>query len=142
LSFNLTHTRGFAACAVTTGVRVGIDAEDIRRQLAIAEIAARWYAPGERRLLARLPERQRGELFFRIWTLKEAILKAAGCGLRLDPRRFAVDPDRGGADVPDSLGIPTSWRLAQFAPAPYIRLALALPGCGRLAPAIGRVGFA
>lgn len=142
LSFNLTHTRGFAACVLATGVRVGVDAEDIRRPLAIAEIAARWYAASERRLLARLPEAGRAEMFFRIWTLKEAILKAAGHGLRLDLRRFAVDPGRGCAEVPASLGIPTSWRVAELVPAPYIRLAVAVPGRGPLALSVGRVDLA
>lgn len=142
LSFNLTHIRGFAACALCEGLRIGVDAEDIRRPLAIAEIAARWYAPPERQLLARLPEHDRCEMFFRIWTLKEAILKATGCGLRLDPRRFAVDPAGLRAEVPQGLGIPTRWRLAESAPAPYIRLALAVPGRGRLDLAVARVDLA
>lgn len=142
LSFNLTHIRGFAACAIYQGAPVGIDAEDIRRPAAIAEIAARWYAPGERRLLARLPEARRAEMFFRIWTLKEAILKASGLGLRLDLRQFSVDPESGRAEVPDSLGIPTSWRLAELAPLPHIRVALAVPGSGPLAPAVTRVELA
>lgn len=142
LSFTLTHTRGFAACALATGAPVGIDAEDIRRPLAIPEVAARWYAAAEQELLAGLQEHDRREMFFRVWTLKEAILKAAGCGLRLDPRRFAVDPAGLRAEVPRGLGIPTRWRLAEAAPAPYIRLALAVPGRGRLDLAVARVDLA
>ena len=139
ISFNLTHSAGFAACAVLGEAPVGIDAEDIRRPLDIAPMAARWYAAAERRLLDRMAEPHRTEMFFRIWTLKEAILKAAGLGLRVEPQRFAVDPDRLQANLPDGLGIPTRWRLAELVPLPHIRLALAVPGQGRLAPSATRL---
>ncbi len=140
-SFNLTHTRGFAACAIQPGAPVGIDAEDIRRPVDAAEIAARWYTPSEQRLLAQLPAERRAEMFFRIWTLKEAIVKATGHGLRIEPQRFAVDPDRGQALIPAGLGVPTRWRLAEFSPLPYIRLAVATPGAGRLEPSLTRVAL-
>jgi 4'-phosphopantetheinyl transferase len=139
ISFNLTHTRWFAACAVLDAAPIGIDAEDVRRPIEIAEMAARWYAPSEQRLLGQLPEPRRCEMFFRIWTLKEAILKTTGHGLRIEPPLFAVDPDRGKAAVPEGLGIPTRWRLAELTPVPHIRLALAVPGQGPLAPSISCV---
>ena len=102
-------------------------------------MAARWYAPSEQRLLAQLPEQRRSEMFFRIWTLKEAILKTTGHGLRIEPPLFAVDPDRGRAAVPEGLGIPIRWRLAELAPLPHIRLALAVPEEGALAPSVARI---
>ena len=129
-SFNLTHTRGFAACAILRGAPIGIDAEDTRRPIDAAAIAARWYAPSEQRLLGELPEPRRAAMFFRLWTLKEAIVKATGHGLRVEPQLFAVDPDRGQATIPADLGIPTRWRLAELSPLPHIRLAVAAPGEG------------
>jgi 4'-phosphopantetheinyl transferase len=139
LSFNLTHTGDFAACAILYGAPIGIDAEDIRRPINVAEMAARWFAPAERRLLGRLSETNRTEMFFRIWTLKEAILKTTGHGLRIEPQLFAVDPDPGQAIVPEELGIPTHWRLAELTPLPRIRLALAVPGRGSLHPSLIRI---
>lgn len=139
LSFNLTHSRGFAACAFREEAAVGIDAEDIRRPINVAEVAARWFTISERLLLDGLPESYRVAMFFRIWTLKEAMLKTTGHGLRVDTRRFAVDPDRGEAAVSEGLGIPTRWRLAELVPLPYIRLAVAVPGNGALAPSTRRI---
>jgi 4'-phosphopantetheinyl transferase len=138
-SFNLTHTRDFAACAILHGAPIGIDAEDIRRPIDVAEMAGRWFHPSERRLLKRIAEVKRVEMFFRVWTLKEAILKTTGHGLRIEPQLFAVDPDRGRAVVPRELGIPTRWRLAELSPLPDIRLALAVPGKGMLAPTVARI---
>ena len=116
-SFNLTHTRGFAACAILQGAPVGIDAEDLRRPIDIAEMAARWYAPPERRLLDQLAAEQRSEMFFRIWTLKEAILKATGHGLRIEPQLFAVDPDRGSTSIPRDVEHPNPLAAGRTRPA-------------------------
>ncbi len=138
-SFNLTHSCDFAACAILHGAPIGIDAEDIRRPINVPEMAGRWFHPSERRLLGRLSETNRTEMFFRIWTLKEAILKTTGHGLRIEPQLFAVDPDRGHAIVPRELGIPTHWRLAEAPPLPNIRLALAVPGQGSLRPSLIRI---
>lgn len=138
-SFNLTHSCDFAACAILYGAPIGIDAEDIRRPINVAEMAGRWFHPSERRLLGRLSETDRTEMFFRIWTLKEAILKTTGHGLRIEPQLFAVDPDRGRAIVPRELGIPIRWRLAEATPLTHIRLALAIPGKGTLAPTVARI---
>jgi 4'-phosphopantetheinyl transferase len=130
-SFNLTHSGDFAACAILYGGPIGIDAEDIRRPIDIIEMAARWFAPPERELLEQLPETRRAEMFFRIWTLKEAIVKATGHGLRIEPQLFAVDPERRRATIAKEFGIPTRWRLAELTPLPHIRLALAVPGYGQ-----------
>jgi phosphopantetheinyl transferase len=138
-SFNLTHTRGFAACAILHGAPIGIDAEDVRRPIDFAAMARRWFAPSERRLLEQLVPERRGEMFFRIWTVKEAILKTTGHGLRIEPQLFAVDPDRRRALIPEGLGIPTRWRLAELAPLRHIRLAVAMPEEGRLAPSLTRI---
>jgi 4'-phosphopantetheinyl transferase len=138
-SFNLTHSCGFAACAILHGAPIGIDAEDIRRPVNVAEMAGRWFHPSERWLLKQIAEVKRVEMFFRIWTTKEAILKTTGHGLRIEPQLFAVDPDRGHAIVPKELGIPIRWRLAEATPLPHIRLALAVPGQGSLHPSLTRV---
>jgi 4'-phosphopantetheinyl transferase len=130
-SFNLTHSGDFAACALLDGAPIGIDAEDIRRPIDVAEMAARWFAPAERERVEQAPEARRVEMFFRIWTLKEAIVKATGHGLRIEPQLFSVEPDRRHAVIPKSLGIPTRWRLAELTPMSHIRLAIAVPGYGQ-----------
>jgi 4'-phosphopantetheinyl transferase len=85
LSFNLSHTHGFVACAVTLGTEVGIDVENVDRNLRVQEIAERYFAPDELSDLAACPPDARAKRFFDFWTLKEAYLKAIGVGLSHPP---------------------------------------------------------
>ena len=55
-SFSLSHTSGMVACAVTTDADVGIDVECVDRDVAVADVAARFFAPGETaRLMIKSP---------------------------------------------------------------------------------------
>lgn len=82
VQFNLTHTRGLAALVVSAGREVGIDAERGDRTIGI-ELAERIYSERERDALSQLPDRHRARAMIRLWTLKEAYVKALGVGLRL-----------------------------------------------------------
>jgi phosphopantetheinyl transferase len=112
--FSLTHSRGFAACAVAPrGLPVGIDLEPAGR--ARAETVAQVSAAEEREAL------DRGRLSpTELWTAKEAVLKAAGAGLA-DIRGVVVGRLRArfaGADY--------GWR--HFRPRPGLILAVAARG--------------
>ena len=73
------------------------------------------FAPAEQAELAAARGARKAELFFRLWTMKEALLKALGVGLSLDTSGFEIPPSlRQGA--PTSLfrfpHAPTvGWRL-------------------------------
>ena len=103
LRFNLSHTAGLVACAVTFGRDVGVDVEHLspRRFDAAAwlEVAAAHFAPREVAGLQAQPAEARRERFFAIWTLKEAYLKARGLGLALPLTRFAFDLDSVAPDT-------------------------------------------
>lgn len=60
---------------------VGADVETLQRCLPVWEDAAREFAPAERALLARLAPASRPLAFTRLWTAKEAVLKASGIGI-------------------------------------------------------------
>jgi len=81
LSFNLSHSAGVAALAVSTDVPVGVDIEEIR-PIAAHEIM--WaLSPAECLELSMINEAEQLESFFRFWTLKEALMKGTGLGARL-----------------------------------------------------------
>lgn len=89
LRFNLSHTQGLVACAVTVGVDVGVDVEQMRPLADLHELAACSFAPDEVRRFSEAPVSEQKTLFFRYWTLKEAYVKARGMGLSLPTREFA-----------------------------------------------------
>jgi 4'-phosphopantetheinyl transferase len=96
LQFNLAHTRGLVAAAVTAHDRVGIDVEKIDEAKSDSAVARAFFAPAELELLRRVPEAEWPVWFFRVWTLKEAYIKAIGTGLNtpLQSFSFTFDPIR------------------------------------------------
>lgn len=78
ICFNLSHSDGIAACIVSAN-ECGIDCERVREWRP--NVVRRVFTPEEQALLEAEPEGGRGLLFFRIWTLKEAFVKAVGKGI-------------------------------------------------------------
>ncbi len=81
LRFNLSHTHGLVAVAVTLAHDVGIDVEIVDQKRAGLEFAERAFAPAEVALLRAASSDALPGTFFAIWTLKEACIKALGGGL-------------------------------------------------------------
>jgi 4'-phosphopantetheinyl transferase len=81
LGFNLSHSDGWLAVAVARDRDVGVDVERERvlpRALALAE---RYFPAAEGRQLSGLDEPFLSRAFLELWTAREALVKAHGCGL-------------------------------------------------------------
>jgi 4'-phosphopantetheinyl transferase len=91
--FNLSHSGGLVACARGVGLRLGLDVEHIH-PVPVEDIAFALGA-GERQKLARAADPQ-GE-FFRMWTFKEAVIKADGRGVGMDLK--SVDSSRDVVEI-------------------------------------------
>jgi len=87
LRFNLTHCGRLCLLAVTRGLEVGLDAEQIRERRGMEGIAARMFQARQLEELKSLPERERLPLFYLYWTRMEAMVKARGGGLFADDAR-------------------------------------------------------
>lgn len=124
LHFSLSHTRGLVACAVGQPYALGIDAEAWRDPAPI-ELAARYFAPDEVRLIGESAPSERAATFYRLWTLKESYLKATGQGLAtpLDSFAFSLDPLAIAVGAPDS---GDAWHFAEIQTSPVHSLALAV----------------
>ena len=116
LYFNLTHSRGVAALAVSRGREVGIDVEQRERQLEFLALAERFFSVEEACYLRGLEKNQRSEAFFAIWTLKEAFVKGIGRGLSypLDAFCFDLDGDRLIRFRPLADFVSPDWHFQQF----------------------------
>jgi 4'-phosphopantetheinyl transferase len=97
VSFNLSHANGMVGVAVLghADVPVGFDLERFDRKIEL-ELADRYFRPEEVKWLASLAADERPRGFLRLWTLKEALIKATGEGLsrELDSFWFEVFPPR------------------------------------------------
>ncbi len=80
IAFNLSYAEGMAALAFASRP-VGVDVEAVREDLAFSEIGRRFFRPDELRYLESGVGPDVRNRFFRLWTRKEAVLKALGVGL-------------------------------------------------------------
>jgi 4'-phosphopantetheinyl transferase len=129
LRFNLSHTEGLAACVVTWDCDIGIDVENIRRDVDFMQLAEWTFAPQEAAAMAMAAPSNRRNLFYSCWTLKEAYVKARRMGLSLPLTSFWFDLNHNIAranfteQCPDN---PDRWTFQQALPTSDHCLALAL----------------
>lgn len=76
--FNLTHAGGHALVAVTTRGAVGVDLEFPRAGFPLKAFTRRYFPAVEHELVLSAPPAERMRIFLRLWTRKEAVVKAAG----------------------------------------------------------------
>lgn len=93
LHFNLSHTEGMVAVALTQIGPIGIDVESTSRQQNVSEIAQDILTPYEYRNLNQLTHTDQQTQFLKYWTLKEAFVKATGAGLTAGLQTFEFDLD-------------------------------------------------
>jgi 4'-phosphopantetheinyl transferase len=93
LRFNLSHSHELALVVVARDRDVGIDVERQRVLPDLERIVARFFSAAERAALERLSADHRPDVFFRLWTLKEAYLKASGDGFSRNVQDIVVDLD-------------------------------------------------
>jgi 4'-phosphopantetheinyl transferase len=88
--FNLSHAGDMALLAVCWGSPLGIDVETVAPATDTGALAGQIMHPNELAAFELLAEHRRTSAFFRLWTRKEAVLKALGTGLSRDPRSLDV----------------------------------------------------
>ncbi len=111
-SFNVSHSDGLGALAVSFDARVGVDVEAVR-PISDAEIE-RALSPNERAELRRADPAEQLETFFRFWALKESFMKGTGQGFTLPLHDFDIALNgprlaRLAADPAE----PAHWRFAE-----------------------------
>ncbi|SIT19296.1 phosphopantetheine--protein transferase domain-containing protein [Thalassolituus maritimus] len=90
--FNVSHANGLSAMILTENLQVGIDVESIDRKAQPLEIAKSFFHLGEYVMLQQCETTQAQQhYFFKIWTFKEAYLKALGVGLAKSLKSFQID---------------------------------------------------
>jgi 4'-phosphopantetheinyl transferase len=128
--FNLSHSADLVVVAIASS-EVGVDVETLRPVPRAERLAARFFAESERRWLVDLPSEELERSFLRVWTCKEAYLKAIGSGIGVPLSRVEVDPERPAViAAPNDPDVPSRWTLLRAElPSPAV-CAVAVRGHG------------
>ena len=97
IRFNVSHSGDLWACAVAVGREVGLDVEAVDPDRKVSSLATRHFSRAEADALAALPAAERTAAFHRVWTRKEAWLKARGFGISVPLDSFEVTHGAGDA---------------------------------------------
>uniref|UniRef100_A0A0E0EBR6 holo-[acyl-carrier-protein] synthase n=1 Tax=Oryza meridionalis TaxID=40149 RepID=A0A0E0EBR6_9ORYZ len=94
LHFNISHTSSLIACGIAMDAPIGIDVEEKKRKTtkSILSLARRYFTPSEVDSLAKIADSDAQQKeFIKLWTLKEAYVKALGRGFSGAPfNRFSI----------------------------------------------------
>lgn len=90
LQFNISHSANTALIAVTKTYEIGVDIEKINADINFLELTEEFFSPTEYKQLVNLCPTEQLLAFYRLWTLKEAVVKALGKGLSYSLSSFDV----------------------------------------------------
>lgn len=131
-SFNIAHTDGLVICGIDSQTEdlLGVDVERLDRRTDLA-LAKRYFAQPEIEYLENcVSETQQRAAFLKIWTLKEAFIKAMGTGLQTPLADFAFDKIESAKPeiqfLNPNLESKTCWSFLSLEPRPGYVAAVAL----------------
>ena len=115
VSFSVSHSGDHGLIAYASEGWLGVDIEERAARADLDGLMEAALSPIEREELASGSEQQRLHGFLRLWTIKEAIIKAVGLGVAIDMAELEVPAamrhgSKGGVfELPQTPGM--SWRL-------------------------------
>lgn len=88
--FNLSHSEDWALIGISDASAIGVDIEMLRPMSDAVSLAQSHFTPSELAAFMALDGASRDAAFLRVWTRKEACLKAIGTGLSVAPNELEV----------------------------------------------------
>jgi 4'-phosphopantetheinyl transferase len=138
LCFNVSHTDGLALLGFAKRRAIGVDVENLEREIEAELLAERFFSERERQALRRFNGDELRAAFFRCWTRKEAYIKAKGDGLSLPLDQFDVSVAANDEDAllatrsdPDEAA---RWTICDVPIGPGYAAAVAVAQCETVSP--------
>ncbi|MGR8929944.1 MAG: 4'-phosphopantetheinyl transferase family protein [Gammaproteobacteria bacterium] len=123
LHFNLSHSGDQMLIAVADFPEIGIDVEGVNLRSSLDALARRVFSETElNQWRLSTPEEQLVG-FYRLWTKKEAFVKAVGRGISLGMERceFELEKDGKMIAIPEEYGLASSWAVQEIPmPEPFV----------------------
>jgi len=91
IRFNLAHSLDWMLVSVSRDFETGIDLEFVDPEVEFEQISTHFFSAPDLAWLESRPADQKLAAFFRMWTCKEAVLKAEGSGIRLGLAEVQID---------------------------------------------------
>ncbi len=122
IRFNLSHSGDLMILGIAISRELGVDVEVINEKVEWQQIAASYFNAYEMEKISRLTGRsEQLRAFYRVWTMKEAYLKALGDGLAGGLDKAVVNLEPNNQDI--FLSLPGGehekrrWQVITFYPA-------------------------
>ena len=131
VSFNVSHSGEHGLIAIAPEGRLGVDVEERVAHRNMDLLIEGVFGLSEQAELASTRGCDKIHLFFRLWTIKEALIKALGTGFALDPSTFEVPSEMFSGEMKFAMKLP---------PAPEVNWQVEDLGNERFAAAIAREG--
>jgi len=121
LDFNVSHSGAALLVGIAREQELGVDIETQRRRRPVLDLARRFFAAEEASALAGIDEPLRQTAFLRVWSCKEAVVKALGNGIGfgLERLQFRIDPAGEPVElsvIHASAGTAEDWHIVRLAP--------------------------
>lgn len=117
LQFSTSSSNSKTLIAFTRGANLGIDVEAIKPIPHLDDLVAYGFSPQEQTEFSILPPEIKPEIFFHIWTQKEAFLKAIGKGLAIPPQAVTVSTSLNESSMVSldlEIGLTSNWKTTGF----------------------------
>jgi len=90
IEFNISHSGAYALIAITLGNTIGVDIEEINKSIDYQSLAKRFFSGQEISEFFALDKEKQCEVFYCVWSRKEAFIKATGKGIAYGLDQFSV----------------------------------------------------
>lgn len=130
LQFNVSHSEDLGVIIIGLDRQVGIDIEYMRALADVDDLARRFFTVQESALLSTYSGKGKQEIFYKVWTCKEAYLKALGEGLAGALNQVEIRFQSRIGTQTDSRNVPEfgGWQLGTFSPRVNYQGAFAVEG--------------
>ena len=92
IEFNISHSEDLVLAGFALHTTLGVDIEQVRDRTLLDEITRKHFHPDEQYLVLGENGETDVTMFYRIWSLKEAVVKAMGIGIGYPTSSFSVAP--------------------------------------------------
>ena len=91
IGFSISHTDGLVAVLLSSVSVCGVDIESLGRQVDVRKLAQRYCSIAEIEWLDDRTVSEQPQAFLKLWTLKEAYLKATGQGISVPLKQLSFE---------------------------------------------------